>query len=67
MTRAERRTQAELLAGADLDDGRFEDDDGVCPECDGLGTDKFLGEVTRVGRTVRKSQVCRTLAPDHTI
>ena len=40
MTRADRRTQAEWLAGADLDDGRFEEDE-VCPECDGLGTDKW--------------------------
>lgn len=41
MTRAERRAQAEWLAGADLDDERFDDDDEVCQECDGDGMDKW--------------------------
>jgi len=39
MTRADRRTQAEWLAGADLDDGRFEEDDEECPCCHGDGMD----------------------------
>lgn len=39
MTRAERRAQAEWLAGADLDDGRFEEDDEECPCCHGDGMD----------------------------
>jgi DnaJ-class molecular chaperone len=40
MTRAERRTQAEWLAGADLDDRRFDDDD-ECPRCHGDGMDPW--------------------------